>query len=149
MATPARTHNSLREGAQLGLIVATSIWLWIAIVDLVAGEPWRTFAVLGGVVTFTIGHYLLNLVYGIAIVSAIHGARREPSLLIGVAFGFLIVEFALAMVTVLLSHVGLGELAWVRILGGSVVGALAAFVLLRRTHPLTVKLREAEEEENE
>jgi len=149
MSTPARTHNSLREGARLGLIVATSIWLWIAIVDLVAGEPWRTFTVLGGVVTFTIGHYLLNLVYGIAIVSAIHGAQREPSLLIGVAFGFLIVEFGLAMVTVLLSHVGLGELAWVRILGGSLVGALVAFLLLRRTHPLALELKDAEAAEDE
>ena len=145
----APKHDSLREGSRLGLIVATCIWLWIAVIDVVAGEPWRTFTVLGGVVTFTVAHYLLNFVYGVAIVSAIHGAQREPSLLIGVAFGFLIVEFALAMVTVLLSHIGLGELAWVRILGGSVIGALAAFLVLRRTHPLARELREAENEEND
>jgi hypothetical protein len=145
----APKHDSLREGARLGLIVATSIWLWIAVVDIVVGQPWHTFTVLGGVVGFTIAHYLLNLVYGIVIVSAIHGAQREPSLLIGVAFGFLIVEFAVAMVTVLLSNAGLGELAWVRILGGSLIGALAAFLILRRTHPLAHELSEAEKEESE
>lgn len=145
----APKHDSLREGARLGLVVATSIWLWIAVVDIVVGQPWHTFTVLGGVVGFTIAHYLLNLVYGVVIVSAIHGAQREPSLLIGVAFGFLIVEFAVAMVTVLLSNAGLGELAWVRILGGSLIGALAAFLILRRTHPLAHELREAEKEESE
>ena len=144
-----RKHDSLREGARLGLIVATSIWLWIAIIDFVAGQPFHTFAVLGGVVGFTVLHYLLNLVFGVVIVAAIHGAQREPSLLIAVAFGFVIIEFAFAMITVLLSHVGLGELAWVRILGGSLIGALAAFLILFRTHPLAQELREAEEDEND
>ena len=36
-------HDSLREGARLGLVVATSIWIWLAVVDAVAGEPFRTF----------------------------------------------------------------------------------------------------------
>jgi len=44
-----RRRHSLREGVILGLVVATSIWLWIAIVDAIAGEPFRTFAVLGGI----------------------------------------------------------------------------------------------------
>ena len=138
-----------REGVWLGLAVATGIWLWLAIVDGVAGEPLRTFTVLGGVVPFTVLHYLLNLVYGIVIVSAIHGAKREPSLVIAVVFGFLIIEFAFAMLTVLLSHLGLGALAWVRIVGGNVFGAAIAFVLLSRRHPLAEELREAEAEENE
>lgn len=138
-----------REGVWLGLLVATGIWLWLAIVDAVAGEPLRTFTVLGGVVPFTVLHYLLNLVYGVVIVSAIHGAKREPSLVIAVVFGFLIIEFAFAMLTVLLSHLGLGALAWVRVVGGNVFGAAIAFVLLSRRHPLAEELREAEAEENE
>src|SRR3989449_4564333 len=52
----------------------------------------------------------LNVVYGIVIVSLVHGAAREPSLVIGMAFGFLVIEFGFVMVTVLLSHMGLGEL---------------------------------------
>ena len=142
-------HDSLREGARLGFIVATSIWIWLAVVDAVVGQPFRTFTVLGGLGLFTILHYLFNLTYGVVIVSAVHGAVREPSLVIGMAFGFLIIEFAFVMVTVLLSHMGLGELAWARILGGNVIGVAIAFVILSRRHRLRDELRQAEEEENE
>ncbi|TMI71780.1 MAG: hypothetical protein E6H05_12065 [Bacillati bacterium ANGP1] len=142
-------HDSLREGARLGFIVATSIWIWLAVVDAVVGQPFRTFTVLGGFGLFTILHYLFNLTYGVVIVSAVHGAVREPSLVIGMAFGFLIIEFAFVMVTVLLSHMGLGDLAWARILGGNLIGVAIAFVILSRRHRLRDEVRQAEEEENE
>src|SRR5438093_13735561 len=129
-------HDSLREGARLGLVVATGSWVGLAVVDAVVGEPFRTFTVLGGVALFTAMHYLLNVAYGALIVAAIHGAAREPSLVIAVAFGFPIVEFVFALVTVLLSHLGLGELAWVRIFGGSLIGTAIASVILARWHPL-------------
>ena len=142
--TVSGKHDSLREGARLGLVVATSIWVWLAVVDAVVGEPFRTFTVLGGVALFTAMHYLLNVAYGIAIVSAIHRAAREPSLVMGVAFGFFILEFGFVMLTILLSHLGLVELAWVRILGGNLVGAAVAAILLARSHPLAQGLRRAE-----
>ncbi|HYL20737.1 MAG TPA: hypothetical protein VEU74_03170, partial [Gemmatimonadales bacterium] len=132
----ATEHNSLREGARLGVIVATAIWVWLALVDLIVGEPFRTFNLLGGIALFTLLHYLINIAYGVAVVSGIHGAAREPSLLVAVAFGFVIVQFALAMVTVLLSRIGLGQLAWVRILGGNVIGAAIGFAILSRKHAL-------------
>jgi hypothetical protein len=138
-------HDSLREGAKLGLVVATATWVWVALVDAIAGEPYRTFAVLGGIAACTVIHYLLNVAYGVAIVSLIHGAVRQPSLLIAVGFGFLMMEFAFAMATVMLSHV-LGELAWVRIFVGSLIGAGIAIAMLSRTHPLAAQLRQAEDE---
>src|SRR2546425_6322418 len=52
----ARTHDSLREGARLGVIVAATIWVWLAVVDAVAGQPFRTFMVLGGIPLFTVLH---------------------------------------------------------------------------------------------
>ena len=58
-------------------------------------------------------------------------------------------EFGFVMVTVLLSHMGLGELAWARILGGNLIGAAIAFVMLSRQHRLRDGFRQAEEEENE
>jgi hypothetical protein len=138
-------HDSLREGATLGFVVATATWVWLALVDAIAGEPFRTFIVLGGIASFTVIHYVLNLTYGLAIVSLIHGAARQPSLIMAVGFGFLMIEFAFAMVTVMLSHV-LGELAWIRIFGGSLIGAVIAIVILSRRHPLAAQLRQAEEE---
>ena len=141
----ARTHDAVREGVRLGLIVATTIWIWLAAVDAIVGEPFRTFTVLGGVGLFTVLHYVFNVVYAVVIVWAIHGAAREPSLVVAVAFGFFVVEFGFAMLTVLLSHLGLGELAWVRILGGNLIGAAVAFVLLFRTHSLTRELKAADQ----
>ena len=143
-----RKHDSLREGVSLGLVVATGTWSWVAVVDAVAGEPFRTFTVLGGIVLFTTMHYLLNVAYGVAIVSGIHAAAREPSLMIAGVFGLVILEIGFAMATVLLSQIGLGELAWVRILGGSLIGALIATVMLARSHPLAAALRRAEREGN-
>jgi hypothetical protein len=129
----------------LGLVVATVTWVWVALVDAIAGQPFHTFTVLGGVVPFTVIHYLLNVAYGVAIVSLIHGAVRQPSLLLAVGFGFLMMEFAFAMVSVMLSHL-LGELSWVRIFIGSLIGAAVAVIILSRRHPLAAQLRQAEEE---
>jgi hypothetical protein len=129
----------------LGLVVATVTWVWVALVDAIAGQPFHTFTVLGGVVPFTVIHYLLNVAYGVAIVALIHGAVRQPSLLLAVGFGFLMMEFAFAMVSVMLSHL-LGELSWVRIFIGSLIGAAVAVIILSRRHPLAAQLRQAEEE---
>jgi len=140
----AGDHDSLREGTTLGIIVATSIWVWLVVVDAVAGQPFQTFAALGGITVFTVVHYLLNIVYGLAIVSAVHGAAREPSLALALVFGVVMLEIAIAMLTVLLSHLGLGELAWIRILGGSLVGVAMTLFVLSRRHPLAAQLRHAD-----
>jgi hypothetical protein len=140
----AGDHDSLREGTTLGIIIATAIWAWLAVVDAVAGQPFQTFAALGGITVFTIVHYLLNIVYGVVIVSAVHGATREPSVALALVFGLVTFEIALAMLTVLLSHLGLGELAWVRIFGGSLVGAGVGLFVLSRRHPLASQLRYAD-----
>jgi hypothetical protein len=143
---PARTHNVRREGVTLGLVVATAIWAWLALVDLFAGEPFHTFTTLGGITVFTIAHYVLNVTYAVVIVAAIHGAVRQPSLIIALAFGFVMVQFVFAMLSAVLSNLGLGQLAWVRIFGGSLIGGAVTFAILVRKHPLGAQLRRAEEE---
>lgn len=144
---PSGKHDAIREGFRLGCVAATSIWIWIATVDAIAGEPFRTFNVLGGSTLFTAMLYVLNIAYGMVIVSTIHGLMREPSLIGGLVMGFLIIEFAFAMASVVLSHFGLGQLAWLRIFGGSIIGAVVAVVLLMRGHPLAIALRQARMEE--
>lgn len=139
------THRTLREGVRLGLIVAVCTWTWLALVDAIAGQPFRTFDVLGGIGFFTAVHILLNLAYALALLSIVHGAAREPALIFALIFGGIMMQFAFAMASAMLSHV-LGGVAWVLIFGGSVIGAAIAFVLLARTHPLAAELREAEAE---
>src|SRR2546426_1073875 len=73
-----RPRHPRREGVLLGLVVATSIWVWLAVVDAIAGQPFRTFVVLGGIASFTLLHYTLCLAYGLAAVAVVQGAAREP-----------------------------------------------------------------------
>jgi hypothetical protein len=140
------THSSLREGTILGLVVATCIWVWLAAVDAIAGEPFLTFTVLGGIAGFTVLHYLLNVAYGVAVISIVHSAGRTPSAIFAVGFGFLMLEFAFALVTAAFASGRLGELAWVRLFGGSVFGAVIAIFMVTRRHSLLALLHQAEEE---
>ena len=146
--TPSR-HSSLREGAILGAVVGTGIWAWIATVDAVVGEPFRTFAVLGGVARFTALHFVLCLAYGVVAVSVVHAAAREASLMVGAAFAFFLLEFAFVMLTAILSQGGLGGLAWARIVGGNVVGATLTVLILWRRHPLAQEFRDGTAEGEE
>jgi len=84
--------------------VGTSIWVWIALVDAVVGEPFHTFALLGGLGRFTTLHFLLCLTYGVVAVSVVHAAAREASLMVGAAFAFFLLEFAFVMLTAILSQ---------------------------------------------
>ena len=139
-------HDTVREGARIGLVVGASTWLWVALVDLIVHQPFHTFDVLGGVPAFTVLHLLLTFAYGVAIVSVVHGAVRVPSLVYGLGFGVLFLEIAFAFLTVMLSSTSLGDLAWLRIFGGSVIGAAIALALVAQRHPLTLMLRLADEE---
>jgi hypothetical protein len=138
-------HSALREGAKLGIIVAIATWLWITLIDAVAGDPFHTATTLGGVVGFTLAHCALNVAYGFSLVSLIHGAARHPSLILVALIGFAMIEIGFIMLTAALSYF-LGGIAWLSIFGGSVIGAAIAFLLLIKAHPLKALLHEAETE---
>jgi hypothetical protein len=139
-------HDTGREGVRLGIILATATWLWVLLVDVVMRQPFHTFDALGGVAVFTVMHYLLNIVYGMILVSAVHGSERTPSLILAVVFGVLIFEVAMAMLTIILAQTRLGTGAWLGVFGGSLIATALALLLLARTHPLGAYLRRAEEE---
>jgi hypothetical protein len=140
------THNTRDEGIRLGLIVGTVTWLWVAFLDAVTGNPWHTFSVLGGVLVFSIAHYLLNVVYGMVVVSVVHGAERTPSLIIGAIFVGLTFEGAFVMVSSVLIQQSLTNVAWLGLVGGNLIGTTLAIALLSRNHPLRDYVRRAEEE---
>jgi hypothetical protein len=135
-----------RQGLILGTITATIIWLWVASVDAVNGQPFHTFQVLGGIAGFTIVHYLLNIAYASAVVGIARGAARTPSLVIGAIFGFIVLEVGFGMLSAILSESAIGSRSWIVILGGSLIGAATMFTLLTRTYDLRARLHEAEEE---
>lgn len=139
-------HDTRREGVRLGIIVGTTTWVWVALVDAVMRQPFHTFDALGGVAVFTVVHYLLNIMYGMVLLSAVHGSERTPSLIIAVVFGGLLFEVAMAMLTIVLGQYWVGSAAWVSIFGGSLIATTLALSLLARTHPLGAYLHRAEEE---
>lgn len=146
-----RTHfidggSVSRQGLILGLITATTTWLWVATVDAVSGQPFHTFGVLGGIVGFTVVHYLLNIAYGVAVIGMARGAARTPSLVIGAIFGFIVLEIAFGMLSAILSQTALGNRSWLVILGGSLIGASVMFTMVTQTYDLRARLHEAEEE---
>jgi hypothetical protein len=138
--------STSREGTTLGLIMGTAIWVWLAIVDATFGRPFHSFEVFGGVVVFTIAHYTLNIIYGIVIMSAIHGARRVPSLIVALIFGFVMIEIWFTMLAVMLGQLALGSLAWLLILGGSLVGLGVGLGAISRRYDLAAMLHAAENE---
>ncbi len=145
---PARRDSgaSSREGLTLGLSIATAVWLWLAAVDLAVGDPFRTFHVLGGVVVFTAVHYVLCIAYGRVLVWAVRAAADEPSVILGVLVLSLLFQVAFAMATIMLSALGLGPLAWLRIFGGSLVASAVALRFLSRRYALGDLVRRAHEE---
>ena len=138
-------HRALREGTNLGIIVATVTWLWLALIDVISGDAFRTPTMFGGIIAFTLVHYVLNVVYAVSLVSLIHGATRYPTLILVALIGCTMVEIGFIMLTAALSYF-LGAIAWVSIFGGSVIGAAIAFQLLALKHPLGALLRQAETE---
>jgi hypothetical protein len=139
-------HDTRREGIRLGVSMATATWLWLVVVDASMGQPFHTFGALGGLAIFTAVHYLLNIVYGLVLLSAVHGAERTPSLILAVVFGVVLFEVAMAMLTIILAQLRLGSAAWVGVFGGSLIATALAWLLLSRTHPLAAYLHRAEEE---
>lgn len=142
----ARAVDARHEGTVLGLLVAAAIWLWISLVDALLGDPFHTFRAFGGVAVFTVAHVALCVVYGKIVAGLIHAAERAPSVIMAMVFGAVLFQTACAMFTVVLGHVALPELPWVRLFGGSVVGSIVTFAWLHEAHHLGALLHASEAE---
>jgi hypothetical protein len=139
-------HSSRHEGIGLGLTLATVTWLWVAVIDALAGRPFHTFHALGGVLAFTVIHCALNVLLGIVVVSVVHGAERVPSLILGLVFCAIIFQMAVTMLINLLAAAFVGDVAWIGLFGGSLLSTAVAIVLLARGHPLIDYVHRAENE---
>lgn len=147
MSTSVReSRRFLPEGVRLGAAAAAVTWVWVLLLDLLAGQPLHAFDVLGGVVPFTIGHAVLHIVYASVVVAAARASTEAPSLVIALIFGFVMMEIAFAMLAVILGQNGLGTLAWAQVFGGSLLGLGIVGAHLLRHYPMAALLHRAEEE---
>lgn len=143
----AAPRRSRREGITLGLTLATATWLWVAAIDALTGRPFHTFDAFGGVLLFTLFHYILNIILGSVLVSVVRDAEHTPSAMFGLIFCGILFECGMGMFTnVVSTAANLGDSAWVALFGGSLVSAAIAITFLLRRHPLGQYLERAETE---
>ena len=154
-----RGHLRPSEGVRVGLVGATAIWVWLALVDFVARTPLHTSEVLGrgvlvllfrhmptplwaDVLTFTLVHYALWALIGRLLALAVALDTRQPGVLIFAIFLLILLMLAVVVSTTLLAQTALPGHAWTSIFGGHLIGLVAASLYLRHRHPdLMARLR--------
>lgn len=151
MSPTAPRPRTIRQGLIAGLSGAIAVAAWFLVLDLAAGAPGRTPALLGhaffsafGPVTepaaqlitmYTIVH--LTAFSGLGILAAwlVAASHREPSVLAGLAVLFVVFEVLFTGIVATLAQGTLGDLAWWQIGGANLVAAGAMGTYLFRRNP--------------
>jgi hypothetical protein len=150
----AERHNTVREGVLAGIIGATAIVVWFAIIDIVSGTPFHTPSILGAglisvlgkppmmpdtvmfhVFIYTVFHYLAFALVGIIIVSIVHQSSRTPAVLAGFLVAFVAFELGAIGITALFTESRLGGMAWYQIFLANLVATALMFWFIARRHP--------------
>ena len=150
----AERHNSLREGIIAGIIGATAIAVWFAVIDIVSGQPFHTPSILGAglisvlgkppmmpdtvgfhVFIYTVFHYVVFAIVGIIIVQIVHQSERTPAILAGFLVAFVAFELGAIGLTTLFTESRLGGMAWYQIFLANLLAAGLMFWFMWRRHP--------------
>jgi hypothetical protein len=134
----------LVRGSVAGVIGASVLAVWFLIVDQVAGEPFRTPAMIGSVLfgfedlgaspgliaLFTVIHFAALALVGVGLAWALSRLERAPNLLFGLVAGFILFNGVF-----FLSALGSGidvvaELGWAEVLGGNLLAGIAMVAFL-------------------
>jgi hypothetical protein len=143
----------LREGFIAGLIGAAAVALWFLVVDVIAGRPFFTPAMLGSavfwgvhdpaqvvieysrIIGYTMIHVSAFIIVGtIAALLAAEVEVAPPTLYLLVVF-FAIFEFGFYVTVAILAQPLLGSLAWWNVAIGNAIAAFGMGFYLWRVHP--------------
>ncbi|MGH7699140.1 MAG: hypothetical protein ACREMJ_01255 [Gemmatimonadales bacterium] len=142
------------EGLTGGVLAGAVVALWFLVVDAVAGEPFRTPAVLAYlffaretleisielVAFYTILHLGVFAGLGIATAWVLDALDTPPALLLGAAFGVLVLDLVFYGALLWTGARIFGVLAWPHVLGSNVAGGMALMAYLHHarheTRPL-------------
>lgn len=145
----ARQH----EGLVAGVIPATVVWLWLALVDAIAGNPFETAHVMGGgvvsvvlspgglapewvgVVVFTIIHFAIWIIVGTVVLATIRGDDQAPGVVLWPMVTVLVLQVVFVGWAAMLTQTRLGSRAWLAIIGGELLGWVALAWYLVRQYP--------------
>ncbi len=146
-------HGTFREGVTTGILGATGVAVWFLLVDLIAGQPFFTPTVLGEAVKsvvapesvmsafvvvglYTLFHYTVFILAGIAIVSVVHGSRRQPAMLAGMTILFVALEVQFYLFVLMLQEATrLEGIAWYQVGAANLVAASLMGRYLWVRHP--------------
>ena len=150
----AERHISVREGDYAGIIGATAIAVWFAIIDILAGQPFHTPDVLGAglvsvlgkppmmpdttathVISYTNFHYVAFALVGILVAVIVHQSARTPAILAGFLVAFVAFELGAIGITTLFTESKLGGMAWYQIFLANLVAAALMFWFIGKRHP--------------
>ena len=150
----AERHNSVREGILAGIIGATAIVVWFAVIDIVSGQPFHTPNILGAglisvlgkppmmpdtvgfhVFIYTVFHYVAFSIVGILIAKIVHQSARTPAILAGFLIAFVAFELGAIGLTTLFTESRLGGMAWYQIFLANLLAAALMFWFMWRRHP--------------
>lgn len=155
-------HGTIREGVIAGALGATGVAAWFLIVDVIAGQPFFTPLVLGEAVKsivapdnfaspfvivalYTVFHYAMFMIAGIAIFALVHGSAQHIGLLAGMMILFVALEVLFyGFVLVLQLATPLEQIAWYQVGAANLVAAALMGRYLWMRHPeLTHRLNES------
>ena len=143
----------LREGIIAGLIGAAAVALWFLVVDVIAGRPFFTPAMLGSAVFWgvhdpaqvaieysrIIGYTMIHVSAFVVVgtIAAVLAAEVEaaPHTLYLVVVLFAIFEFGFYVTVAVLAQPLLGSLAWWNVAMGNAIAAFGMGYYLWRAHP--------------
>ena len=150
----AEQHNSVREGIYAGIIGATAIAVWFAIIDILGAHPFHTPDILGAglvsilgkppmmpdttvvhVLIYTVFHYVAFALIGIVIAAIVHQSARTPAVLAGALIAFVAFELGAIGLTELLTESRLGGMAWYQIFLANLLATALMFWFMWRRHP--------------
>lgn len=157
VAQQSQPAGAIREGVYCGIVGAAALALWFLIVDVTAGQPFRTPAALGAglfrgvhaaqaattqggtvglILGYTVFHVLVFVVAGIILSHVVQMLEREPAVFL-VAFFALFVFFEFSYLVFALAFVQrvLQDLSWPALLAGNAVAALSMGGFLYQRHP--------------
>ncbi len=154
--------NILFEGICAGLIGATVVAVWFLLCDLGTEAPFRTPALLGGVLLegiydpaaihataplvlgYTVLHYAAFVLFGLVASCLVAASEREPVLLLGFLILFACFEVFFLGFAAMLSHSLLDQIGWSTIVAGNLLAsaAMVGFFFLRHRN-LHVRLAES------
>ncbi|OLC04706.1 MAG: hypothetical protein AUH45_02395 [Gemmatimonadetes bacterium 13_1_40CM_69_22] len=142
-------NERIARGAVGGLLAGLTVALWFLVVDSLAGRPFHTPAVLAGalarqdiaaptfriVAAYTVVHFAVFALLGVAMAAAIGTLRLPPRLLLAVPFGLVAQELVFYAGLLLSGTPRVAVVPWPHVVLANVLSGCVLMWYLHRAQP--------------